>query len=210
MWPTKEKATINLVDQSIAAFNVFLAWNTTGSIFCASRLPKITKDALPSVKFTEYAALWNTLLECYQLGYYLEAPNFNNAVADAMVDSLKEENNLVIENRSCGWLGTLSTQIQKVYDMTDEVSPLRKMVIDQVMAHPGASKRTANIRSEFGEPMAPLDFVEELLQSWENLSSEGHLYSPWQHSRCYYHIHPDGVDCGTDRRRREEEDDDDD
>ncbi|ESZ93112.1 hypothetical protein SBOR_6484 [Sclerotinia borealis F-4128] len=89
-----QRPVIDLSEQNVDAMSMFFVWNTTGNIYSAKRLSTITvpSDGTKTTKELDgYRILWDQLLECYFLADYLGAPNFGNAIIDALFKAINDE-----------------------------------------------------------------------------------------------------------------------
>ncbi|KAI9647967.1 hypothetical protein NHQ30_002589 [Ciborinia camelliae] len=192
IWPLEKRSNlkVNLLDQDVIAFNIFLAWITTRNIQMAKQIPRINTNDPPAEKLEQYEVLWDQLLECYFLSEYLEAPNFGNTIIDAMIKAqddeqhiwkelqLQRESEASRENQDNSTqpsvemrriLGGKNHQINRLYAKTTSNCLLRNMMVHQIVSW----KKSRNIHKkldailnedlEAKEAAVPFEFTKDLL-----------------------------------------------
>lgn len=83
--------TFNLSEYKLHAFNTFLAWNATGQIESSNALTYIDVEGEKEEKLKKYQSLWDQLVDCYFLSQHIKAPDFGNAVIDALIYAIRDE-----------------------------------------------------------------------------------------------------------------------
>lgn len=164
-WKESEEKVIHLPDHDPEHFQLFFLWVYNHIIFSAKE-----EDAPEG----ETDKGWDRLANAWALGAYLQAPDFRDAVADAIIEKL--------------WFGFKFGQSmhESIYPSTDANAPIRKLIVDIATWRwdPSILKKQKNDGSwsDFF-----YDLSVAMMSSRKTIDLSGS--PPWVRDPCAYHEH---------------------
>jgi hypothetical protein len=135
-------------------------------------------------------ARYQQLVRCYIIGNTLQAFDFQNAVIDLIISTVKSAS-LASSSTSVPYTGS---NIALVYENTIPNDPLRRFVLDGTLDFDYEEVGMPDITAETKE------YAEELIRYLMKLTKgDGAAQKlPWEKDPCTYHFHPDdsaGYSC---------------
>jgi hypothetical protein len=165
-------------------FAVFLTWAYThpGNIINKegfAEAPPATMNAEEKAKW--FLGQWNRLAKCWALGDFLQAPYFQNHIADLMVSNFEkpqEEDDKML-------IAATPTSITTIWNTTRTDSSPRRITLDILMSQ----ITPKNMRIMLEQKEVPEDFVVDMCECGLKTSRRGYTSSPTIVSSCKYHIY---------------------
>jgi hypothetical protein len=111
-WKEGNEKLVRLPEVEVTAFRVFAKWVYSGRFFCTEDNDEYEEDGIHHYKG------WGKLFECYELGDFLQAPDFNDAIIDAITDTSALRNETPVQISSV------------IYPLTSPGSPHRQLCCD--------------------------------------------------------------------------------
>lgn len=201
--------TITLLKEDPVIFSIFLAWLFTGKcqfaeefIDCSEEdgdqfvdAPGSTQGKLDQAEPPLlHTAQFKQMACCYVLGEFLQAPEFQNAVIDILVENARTQHEFSLFCAGC-----TNDIILKVYGGTKDKDPLRRLMCDIFAAEEGEDSAALKRMIE-GETNGLVLWRNDLLNTMLNNTYPPVTDKfPWQEKVCQrYHQHPGepkDVDC---------------
>ena len=181
--------------------SLFITWLSTRSLSDAAGFVKIAHKPR-AAKFESLELQWNQLAQCFVLGRYLEAENFNNFIIDALVQNSHQA---FQEFRTVSGFTTWS--LTKLWPAIPDEQGIRRIVLDNMCANPPAGF-DGEIQGSWshhlpGGSNAVISaiFFHDLARVAIRQNALGEqMLPPWEGDICRYHTHkdkPDGYSCTT-------------
>jgi hypothetical protein len=128
---------------------------------------------------------WNRLAKCWALGDFLQAPYFQNHIADLMVSNFEKSQ----EEDDKMLIAATPTSITTIWNTTRTDSSPRKITLDILMSQITPN----NMRIMLQMKQVPEDFIVDICECGLKTSRRGYTSSPSLEDTCKYHIHNDSV-----------------
>ncbi|KAF2659990.1 hypothetical protein K491DRAFT_590022 [Lophiostoma macrostomum CBS 122681] len=175
-WKEAAEKSIKLPDHDAEAFGIYVKWLYTGRMYITKEGDDSTEEKEPGKK-KYYSREFSRWLDCYQLGDYLQDPDFKDAAIDSLID-------LTIGDK--WWPVDLPNY---VYPYSTPKSPHRRFVVD-LGINCFSKDHVQGIRSA----EMPHEYMKDLLvASYEHkeIWTKALSIKSWLESKdaCEYHEH---------------------
>jgi hypothetical protein len=187
-WASGREGVINLDEEDPKVFSLFLAWAFDGSIDASEDC--IIVDGIDA-KNRERSALkrHRQLIDCFLLGQKLLAHDFKNAAMDLIVKSYE------LCHQEFNTIPALSPGVAYIYANTSPCSPLRRSLVDTVLAKSAADFFTIGVSRDGHEPSKYYEeyLIEVLAVARPFVVSRKFVIIPkacYEKDPCVYHEHP--------------------
>lgn len=159
-WKESEQNVIHLPDHDPEHFRLFFLWTYNRAMF--------------SMNQSDSQSEWNLLAGAWALGAYLQAPDFRDAVVDAII--AKAYYNSLCEQ----------TMHEIIYPNSQTDAPIRKLLADIASYRWGPSKLRA-LKNDAS--WSDFFFDLSITMMDKQHSTDGTVTAPWQRDACAYHEH---------------------
>ena len=180
-WQKGMQRAIALPEDHPNIFDMFFHFSLTGSIF-SSRDRDYTEAGPGDYYHTD--AEWSRLGNAWSLGEKLQATSFKDAVVDAMMAKIIEQQ---------VWPATL---YRTIFPVSSKASAIRKFLVDVAIWHWGDRALVDQANDPNGLSKHP-EFVPDLALALYTLRHKGRTgTAPFLEESCHYHEHvAEGKPC---------------
>jgi hypothetical protein len=181
-WETIERThTIYLDTIDPVIFGIFLTWMYTGSLkFCGYQLPSIEGISVNALLDSATSKQWDILAKCFVAADFLQAPNFQNVVCDALIHNSKIQSTGLSRGKVGG---SGHREVAYIWEHTMPNSAIRSIVLNQMITR---------------ARLDPTDWLDDsrdfcldlLLRTTAWFRRGVALENVWEDDPCIYHTHP--------------------